>query len=438
MSIPASPVKTEWQSTPRIPKLGYRKALSEEEAEELKSQMKESIVKNSNLVRQKSVTSTTRTIVSANTTSVSKKKGSFLSGIFAKEPTISALANFEADVKAKYGAATPQAVPHVSSRKMPEHVPKVNTKWDGVPEVIKQREKEEKKRRRLSQQNATSEVPRTGVSQSTNGSIMYSQSSEYRSSKHSTDSTSQNGSFQSGQGKERRTRRDSVQSSYSGESHTSQAVEKPPGSAWSQTSLPEISYYFPDQGDQAASAKLPQRWQSTHSSKTSSTDSSAVSRSDNSQYTQPTSTFDPIPEHSSSPLNTPRELSPVTPGYLLDARTSGSETTPARQVMRPTRVRSAAIDAFLAGEAKPLTLEDSDDEDSDLPLRNYQKSVLRVQNDVAHRPDSSRARLGLRASMLVANDATPWTTQDTVPVESPPSRTSNRARLPKALALLKK
>lgn len=439
MSIPASPVRTEWQSAPRVPKLGYRKALSEVEAEELKSQMRESAAKNSNLVRKDSVTSSTWSSTPVSASSVSKKKGSFLSGIFAKEPTITALANFEADVKAKYGAATPQAVPHVSSRKMPEHVPKVNSKWDGVPEVVKQREKGEKTKRPISQQSVFTDVPRTGVSQTTNDSVINSQNSQRRGSKQTSDSASQTGSSYSGAGKEKCPRRNSMQSSYSNESHTSHVNERPPPSTWSQSSLPEISCYFPDQQDRPTSAKLPQRWQSTNSSKTSSTESSTVSRSDSSQYTQATSAFDVIPEHSSSPVRTPRELSPVTPGYALDQASPRSATVSAKPVVRPTRIKPVAIDAFLAGEAKPLSLDDDSDGDgSDLPLRNYQQSILRVQSDVAQRPDSSRARLGLRASMLVANDSTPWDTQDLPPTQHSSLRSANRPRLPKALAMLKK
>jgi hypothetical protein len=48
--------------------------------------------------------------------------------------------------------------------------------------------------------------------------------------------------------------------------------------------------------------------------------------------------------------------------------------------------------------------------DTDSPL--VLSSVSRVQQDLEKRPDSSRARLGLRASMIVNGDTLPWRSEE--------------------------
>ena len=89
-------------------------------------------------------------------------------------------------------------------------------------------------------------------------------------------------------------------------------------------------------------------------------------------------------------------------------------------------------EAFPAGEARPLELPDDDDVEPeppsrDLPLRQWgslrgslvghkapelpSRSIDRVAQDLSKRPDSSRSRLGLKASMLVRTDAAPWEVQ---------------------------
>jgi hypothetical protein len=121
---------------------------------------------------------------------------------------------------------------------------------------------------------------------------------------------------------------------------------------------------------------------------------------------------------------------------------------------------SPSTKGFLAGEARPLEIPDDDPEHSqsghpreDLaasasPIRsnlarlhqNLEKrpdssrerlglrasmlvdtdsaavlsSVARVQQDLEKRPDSSRARLGLRASMIVNGDTLPWQSQENI------------------------
>lgn len=149
-----------------------------------------------------------------------------------------------------------------------------------------------------------------------------------------------------------------------------------------------------------------------------------------------------LPEHTSSPVATPREGSPVTPLTQTTQDVSVNEMTtttatklenistshhPATNLPVPTtkpkKLSRPTSDAFLAGEARELQLPDDDERpSSDLPLRswggsvpsqisdksNTHKSIDRLVSDVEKRPDSSRARLGLRASMLVRTDAVPW------------------------------
>jgi hypothetical protein len=124
------------------------------------------------------------------------------------------------------------------------------------------------------------------------------------------------------------------------------------------------------------------------------------------------------------------------------------------------RKASPSAKAFLAGEARPLEIPDDDPEHpqsghlreglaaSASPTRsnlarlhqNLEKrpdssrerlglrasmpvdtdsspvlsSVARVQQDLEKRPDSSRARLGLRASMIVNGDTLPWGPQENI------------------------
>ena len=72
--------------------------------------------------------------------------------------------------------------------------------------------------------------------------------------------------------------------------------------------------------------------------------------------------------------------------------------------------------AFLADEARPLEIPDDSTQDPQSGHRRERaarsaspalSNLARVQQDLEKRPDSSRARLGLRASMLVDADAAP-------------------------------
>ncbi|SMQ46448.1 unnamed protein product [Zymoseptoria tritici ST99CH_3D7] len=74
-----------------------------------------------------------------------KKKSSSVLGLLAlKEPSTVAFEKFAEQERKragrKGGKAAAVIMPGVSSQRLPEHVPKVNSKWDGLPPVIKKKD----------------------------------------------------------------------------------------------------------------------------------------------------------------------------------------------------------------------------------------------------------------------------------------------------------
>ena len=74
---------------------------------------------------------------------LTKKRSNFLSGLLGvKEPSAQALQDYERQLmKQGRGRVTAVGMPGVSSAKLPATVPKVNSKWDGVPRTMKEKEK---------------------------------------------------------------------------------------------------------------------------------------------------------------------------------------------------------------------------------------------------------------------------------------------------------
>jgi hypothetical protein len=157
----------------------------------------------------------------------------------------------------------------------------------------------------------------------------------------------------------------------------------------------------------------------------------------------PGSHNDPVLDNTSSHSRTSSEASPATPlstytplrnvHHALSGEddavlTSLVQAQPEEVVLlssgknvlgppvRATRTVSPSVQAFPAGEACPLEIPDESTQDlgnehgpkavaaSAAPLL---PNAARVQQDLEKRPDSSRTRLGLRASMLVDPDAAP-------------------------------
>ena len=90
-----------------------------------------------------------RTVASSDTPTQSKKKNLSIFGFLkAKEPSTQAWLDYQDSLRkqqqAQHGRVSAVGMPMVSSAKLPPTVPKVNSKWDGVPDSIAQREKERK------------------------------------------------------------------------------------------------------------------------------------------------------------------------------------------------------------------------------------------------------------------------------------------------------
>lgn len=75
-----------------------------------------------------------------------RKHSSFLGFLSLKEPSTSALEDFarqqQKQAAAKGGQTTAVGMPGISTQKLPPTVPKVNSKWDGLPSPIKDRAKD--------------------------------------------------------------------------------------------------------------------------------------------------------------------------------------------------------------------------------------------------------------------------------------------------------
>lgn len=378
-----------------------------------------------------------------------QKKKSLFGGLFVtKEPTAIALEKLAAQLEAQHGELSARAIPGVSSSKLPEHVPKVNTKWDGVPEAVKEREKVRKEKARVAKRKSLELSTR---SRSAEGFRQANVRPGERRPVQKMTSSSTLSSFGSRgrtghQGHSQFSSSDGVRSSSKTPSSSTdlrQRSDKPPSTksqslrSPSGSSLPHITAFFPNdtgspnigptsfdnEGDRVAGSQT-----------TTSTGWTRL----NQAGAFPEATIDMMPDHTLSPIGTPYDRSPVTPSSMVQNHpsrepsilpiwnrteeaifpSSGPDVLgpPTTAIIR--RKHSTPRHAFLAGEAKPFELPD---EDSHLPLRHMPNrnskapelpAHLRVQQDLEKRPDSSRTRLGLRASMVVRADQAPWDWQD--------------------------
>jgi hypothetical protein len=79
-----------------------------------------------------------------------KKKGGMLGFLTLKEPSTNALEQFAAEQKKaaaeKAARASAVGLTSVSTQKLPEYVPKVNSKWDGLPEDARKNLKHQRKK----------------------------------------------------------------------------------------------------------------------------------------------------------------------------------------------------------------------------------------------------------------------------------------------------
>jgi len=351
-----------------------------------------------------------------------KKTSSLFGGLFGvKEPTQLALTQMSAQLTAQHGSTSANKVPNVSMEKMPQHVPKVNAKWDGIPDAIKQREKRERERTRAGKRRSL-----TSSTLKSHSSERIVRASNSRSSDHSgTSQDSRARSVTSGSRKHNsyapnphRFYAQSVNSSGDlaaqqrpEESSRPSSMSSPPPSVTS-TSSKSLANVNVSADRIPPPPKVP-----AHLLGTSSNCKDA--------YQARVSSAPPVeslPDHTKSPALTPRECSPVTPvqqGHELASpitvqgptlqrnrvppAASGSDVLPL-PITTKKKASAASNAAFLAGEAQEFRLPD------DESIRSYRSvpsdAVQRVIA-VEKRPDSSRERLGLRSSMVVKEDI-PW------------------------------
>ena len=171
-----------------------------------------------------------------------KKSNGVLSFLTLKEPSHSALEQFaqqQRKLASEKGGAGNIVLGSVSPQKLPASVPKVNSKWDGIPESIRSRERGTVSSRSMSiTSQATSKLSRVP-----NGSVTSSSSeSSSRNPPNSMASTASPSSvdLSLSQLNSQEPRRDSGPPVMSQEKSGS-SMNSP-----SMTSLPEMTYFFPD------------------------------------------------------------------------------------------------------------------------------------------------------------------------------------------------
>jgi hypothetical protein len=381
-----------------------------------------------------------------------KKRGSLFSGLFVKEPSSIALEHLAQKLMAEHGELSARAIPGVSSATIPRTVPKVNSKWDGRPAS-----------RRLKDSRGSEA---RGTKSSSSGSSGRSRSADpserdYASSRgnrpepwqfSSTSSVNRESSASQFSAPQTSASVDTFTSSRKGSMSANAPGKMPrPHSARSQSlrspsgsSLPQITSFFPDQIpdspalppkpriDDNAHAILPIRSKPADLSKSRSQISITLESLTG-------ASLDNMSSHSAtfSEASPATPLSTYTPIRNVDNALSEEDDriltsfvqpkpeevvllSSGKNVLGPPaatkRKVTPSAKAFLAGEARPLEIPDGNTQD---PQNRHQhqalagssspvlSNVARVQQDLEKRPDSSRARLGLRASMLVDADAAP-------------------------------
>lgn len=123
-------------------------ALTPVSSEDIRSSSRPSHLKNmtslsnSAAPSRRSATSSYKTSIP----SIQKKSSSIFGFLKTKEPSTQAWLDYQESIRKQQagqdGRVSAVGLPMVSSAKLPSKVPKVNSKWDGVPEGVAQREKE--------------------------------------------------------------------------------------------------------------------------------------------------------------------------------------------------------------------------------------------------------------------------------------------------------
>ncbi|KAA6409736.1 MAG: hypothetical protein FRX48_06348 [Lasallia pustulata] len=240
------------------------------------------------------VSLTSSTLSPETPTKLPTKRGSSLFGFLSvREPSQQAFLDYQESISkqtaARNGRVSAVGMPGVSSAKLPPSVPRVNSRWDGVPQTLKDKEKEKKDASRLplmsrrrSSSNATAGGLKTQRSSSTLGS--------QRSNKKAT---SFSGNKAGNPSDPSVTKIDWEPYSLSN-GNGSKDLATPStdsGDSTSNPTLPEMTSFFPR--DVPGPPKIPAYYRSKASAEIPS--------------------YIDVPQHSLSPSLTPVETSPVTP-----------------------------------------------------------------------------------------------------------------------------
>ena len=358
-----------------------------------------------------------------------KRGGSFLRMFTVKEPSSQAFEDYQKQMlkkgASKNGRVAPVGMPGVSSAKLPPTVPKVNSKWDGVPLAVKEREKEKDMARRQST---------SGYSRSINSSTSdatHSRSSSRGASQGALDHR-QNGklSFNNSSG--------NLSDMYGWENRSTSSGNKSPS-----TNDADFTSFFPCYKQPNPSP-------------------SGLTKQSLADLTIP-------PEHYASPALTPYDSSPPTPsphpspriivasphsaqGLKDDIKTTTLEIPPDAEkiIIKSSGVnilgppasarRKPKPQPFLAGEAQEMQLPSKD-----VPLRPILKreskartidavprphlpaKALAIESELSKRPNTARERLGLGA-MVKGTAIPPWEPSDNT-VEGDGQKTKRMSRI---------
>lgn len=395
-----------------------------------------------------------------------KRKSSIFGGLFqVKEPTQVALNQVAAQIKAQHGSTSATKVPNVRAEKMPEYVPKVNSKWDGIPESVKRIEKEKKAREKGRDKRDSFSLSEYS---------MYQGRERGRGQFNSRNSSSTTGSFGS-RGRSSGSYSNSTRAHFytqsansSGDLASQQRTDRPPQRAaslhsqavsnTSDASFPEPSPDFlppirlpvsPLGAGESSRSRIQRDLDLPNHPPTGL----APINEPPSPRSQSLGDVDAMPAHSTSSPATPQD----TPSFALSlwedfeaySRQGGETSTRDKVTLTSSgpgvlgppvashSTRKSVASGFCAREARELVVPDDEDNGetpkSDLPLRNMdagghsparQPSADSRKQGLEKRPTSSRARLGLRATVVSKDDVKPWETQET---RKSPSRSSKPA-----------
>jgi hypothetical protein len=362
-----------------------------------------------------------RTSSSIGTVPIPKKKSSIFGSLFqVREPTQIALNQVAAQMIAQHGSTSATKVPNVRLERMPEHVPKVNTKWDGIPDSVKQRDNRE--RDRINRAKRESFFSGTSSLWPRSDDTSFARTGSRNSSATTASSFGGIDNSSGSQGASPRIRFYAQSVNSSGDLASQQRAEKPQtptyeralsyiGSSIAETSITDHAYSGP--GSNYPLEIVADKYRpATSTSELSATDAdlgNSIQHWQLYERSQPTA------------LATVQE-------QIHSARQQDSQFS---------SLLGNATDAFLAGEARELAV--SDDELSRCTSTGTTGAAASLtQKDLATRPDSSRDRLGLRANVHRGREVTPWEEkpfENAFPTDAQPSQeaTSTKSRFQKML-----